>query len=65
MFCDIVDLDGSPFQGDPRHVLQRTLERARQQGYTFYAAPEMEFFYFADADPATRRGPSTRAPTSS
>jgi glutamine synthetase len=51
VFCDIVDLDGSPFQGDPRHVLKRTLERARAQGFTYYAAPEMEFFYFADGDP--------------
>lgn len=51
VFCDIVDLDGSPFQGDPRHVLKRTLERARSQGFTYYAAPEMEFFYFADGDP--------------
>jgi glutamine synthetase len=52
VFCDIFDLDGSPFQGDPRHVLRRTLERARQLGYTFYAAPEIEYFYFADADPS-------------
>ncbi|HEX4219006.1 MAG TPA: glutamine synthetase family protein [Acidimicrobiales bacterium] len=52
VFCDIFDLDGSPFQGDPRHVLRRTLDRARQLGYTFFAAPEMEFFYFADADPS-------------
>ena len=51
VFCDIVDLDGSPFQGDPRHVLKRTLDRAHAQGFTFYAAPEMEFFYFADGDP--------------
>jgi glutamine synthetase len=49
--CDIVDLDGSPFQGDPRHVLARTLERARDRGFTFYAAPEIEYFYFADGDP--------------
>ena len=52
VFCDIVDLDGSPFQGDPRYVLKRTLERARSQGFTFYAAPEIEFFYFADGDPS-------------
>ena len=52
MFCDIVDLDGSPFQGDPRHVLRRALDRAHDLGFTFYAAPEIEFFYFADADPS-------------
>ncbi len=51
VFCDIVDLDGSPFQGCPRHVLRRTLERARDRGFTFYASPEIEYFYFADSDP--------------
>src|SRR5271167_2124697 len=52
VFCDIIDLDGSPFQGDPRHVLKRTLDKARDDGFTFYLAPEMEFFYFADGDPS-------------
>jgi glutamine synthetase len=44
--CDVVNLDGSPFEGDPRQVLRRSLERARALGFTFYAAPELEFFYF-------------------
>jgi glutamine synthetase len=50
MFCDIANLDGSPFEGDPRQVLRRNLDRARERGFSFYAAPEMEFFYFADGD---------------
>ncbi|MGH9185910.1 MAG: glutamine synthetase family protein, partial [Acidimicrobiales bacterium] len=53
MFCDIENLDGSPFEGDPRQVLKRNLDIAHDKGFTFYAAPEMEFFYFADGDPAT------------
>jgi glutamine synthetase len=48
--CDIFDLDGSPFQGCPRHVLRRALQRAHNLGFTFFAAPELEFFYFADSD---------------
>jgi glutamine synthetase len=52
MFCDIANLDGSPFEGDPRQVLKRNLERARERGFTFYAAPDMEFFYFASPDPS-------------
>ena len=52
VFCDIVDLDGSPFQGDPRHVLRRSLDRAHDRGFTFFASPEIEYFYFADADPS-------------
>src|SRR3984957_4282412 len=52
VFCDIFNLDGTPFEGCPRHTLRRTLDRARAQGFTFFAAPEIEYFYFADGDPA-------------
>ncbi|QGG96538.1 glutamine synthetase family protein [Actinomarinicola tropica] len=53
MFCDIDNLDGTPFEGDPRGVLRRGLDRAREVGgYSFFVAPEMEFFYFADNDPS-------------
>jgi glutamine synthetase len=45
--CDVVNLDGTPFEGDPRHVLRRALERARQLGFSFFVAPELEYFYFA------------------
>jgi len=50
MFCDIKHLSGDPFEGDPRHVLKRNLDRAREKGFTFYTAPEMEFFIFESAD---------------
>jgi glutamine synthetase len=52
VFCDIFNLDGTPFEGCPRHVLRRTLDRAREQGFTFFASPEIEYFYFADSDPS-------------
>jgi glutamine synthetase len=61
MFCDIVNLDGTPFEGDPRQVLRRNLDRARDRGFSFYAAPEMEFFYFADSDPSRRPQPLDQA----
>jgi glutamine synthetase len=51
MFCDIVTPDGDPFPGDPRFVLRRNLERAAELGYSFYVAPEIEYFYFADSTP--------------
>jgi glutamine synthetase len=50
MFCDIKHLSGEPFEGDPRQVLKRNLDRAREKGFTFYTAPEMEFFIFESAD---------------
>jgi glutamine synthetase len=61
MFCDISSLDGSPFEGDPRQVLRRNLDKARERGFTFYAAPEMEFFYFPDGDPAVGPVPMDNA----
>ncbi len=61
MFCDIANLDGSPFEGDPRQVLRRNLDRARERGFSFYAAPEMEFFYFTDGDPAHEPQPLDQA----
>jgi len=51
--CDIFNIDGTPFEGCPRHVLRRVLEQAKQRGFTFYVAPEIEYFYFADKDPSS------------
>ncbi len=49
MFCDIQRPDGTPFPGDPRHILRRTLKKASDLGYTMYLGPELEFFYFKDS----------------
>ncbi|HWL42213.1 MAG TPA: glutamine synthetase family protein [Ilumatobacter sp.] len=51
VFCDVHSLDGSPFQGDPRQVLRRHMQSAHDLGYTFYVAPDIEFFYFAPPVP--------------
>ena len=48
MFCDILEPDGSPYQGDPRYILKRNLERLKEKNYTFYVGPELEYFYFKD-----------------
>jgi glutamine synthetase len=50
MFCDIMQPDGTPFEGDPRYVLKRQLKRAADLGYTFYVGPELEFFYFKSSE---------------
>ncbi len=50
MFCDITHPDGSPFEGDPRFVLRRNLQRATDLHYTFYVGPELEYFYFANSE---------------
>jgi glutamine synthetase len=53
MFCDILNPDGTPFDGDPRGVLKRQLQRAADLGFTFYVGPELEFFYFRSVDDPT------------
>ena len=50
MFCDILHPDGTAFEGDPRYVLKRNLKRAADLGFTFYVGPELEFFYFRNAE---------------
>ena len=47
VFCDIFNLDGTPFEGDPRNALRRMLDKARAQGFTFFSAPEIEYFYLS------------------
>lgn len=49
MFCDIYKPGGQPFEGDPRYILKKNLERAAEMGFTFYVGPELEYFYFKDS----------------
>jgi glutamine synthetase len=46
MFCDIQYPDGRPYDGDPRWVLKRNLQKLHDKGWTFYVGPEIEYFYF-------------------
>ncbi len=46
LICDVYNPDGTPFVGDPRGTLKRTLERAAGLGYIFNVGPECEFFLF-------------------
>lgn len=47
LICDVYNTDGTPFVGDPRGVLRRVIQRARDMGFdTFNIGPELEFFLF-------------------
>jgi glutamine synthetase len=49
MICDVVTPDGRPYEGDPRYVLRRALERMQTMGFdTFNVGPELEYFIFKD-----------------
>ena len=50
MFCDIYRPEGTPFEGDPRYVLKRNLEKAASKGFTYYVGPELEYFYFKNSE---------------
>ena len=59
LICDVYNPNGTPFVGDPRHVLKAALERAAEMGYTFNVGPECEFFLFevdADGKPTSKTG---------
>ena len=46
LFCDVYKTDGTPFEGDPRHILKKAMAEAEKMGYTFNVGPECEFFLF-------------------
>jgi len=46
VFCDIKTPHGEPYEGDPRYVLRRVIERVKAEGFSPYMGPEIEFFYF-------------------
>src|SRR5436305_14591169 len=50
MFCNIQTPERTPYEGDPRYVLRRALDRAQEMGFDhFFVGPELEYFYFRDA----------------
>ncbi|MCW3010441.1 MAG: glutamine synthetase [Solirubrobacterales bacterium] len=50
MFCDIRTPEGTPYEGDPRHVLRCAIDRASAMGFdVFNVGPELEYFLFKDA----------------
>jgi glutamine synthetase len=46
LICDISMPDGRPFDGDPRRVLKRQIDKAASMGFTMNAGMEAEFFMF-------------------
>ena len=46
VICDIYRPDGTPFEGDPRYILKKSLAKAAEMGYQFDVGPECEFFLF-------------------
>lgn len=50
--CDVLNINGDPFEGDPRSILRRQLQRAEKLGFDqFNIGLEPEFFLFEKIDP--------------
>ena len=50
LFCDVLEPDGTPYAGDPRSTLKRVLGLVEKRGWTFNIGPELEYFYFTNAE---------------
>jgi glutamine synthetase len=46
IICDIYTPDNKPFDGDPRYILKTVLKEAREMGFEYNTAAELEFFLF-------------------
>lgn len=50
LICDVYMPDGRPFDGDPRYILKKVLDNAKDMGYECSIGPECEFFLFHTDD---------------
>ncbi len=44
--CKIFNPDGTRFEGDPRYILEKQVERLTKENKTYYIGPELEYFIF-------------------
>ncbi len=49
LICDIYD-GSSRFEADPRYILQKAVNRAKEEGYIYKCAPELEFFILTEEE---------------
>ncbi|MDD3754286.1 MAG: glutamine synthetase family protein [Methanobacterium sp.] len=51
MICDVCTPNGQPYEGDPRNILKRGLQKMEKMGFDhFYVGPELEYFYFKSSE---------------
>lgn len=46
VICDVYTPDFEPYEGDPRYILKKVLDEAREMGFIYNTGPELEFFLF-------------------
>lgn len=50
IICDVHKPDGKPFECDPRYILKKVMEEAKDMGFEYNTGPELEFFLFKKED---------------
>ena len=50
LICDVYTAERVPFEGDPRYILKRVADEAKNMGYIMDVGPECEFFLFHTDD---------------
>jgi len=50
LICNIHRPGGEPFEGDPRFILRKMLEKAASSGWIYNTGPELEFFLLKTDD---------------
>jgi glutamine synthetase len=54
MICDILTPERELYEGDPRNVLRKALQRMKKMGFDhYYLGPELEYFYFKNDTSST------------
>jgi len=48
--CDIYAPDNRRFEGDPRLILEKAIDRCNEAGFSFKCAPELEFFLIQESN---------------
>jgi glutamine synthetase len=48
IMCDVYDSSEKPFAGDPRNILKKVMEKAKEKGFEYKVGPELEFFLFPE-----------------
>ena len=46
LICDVLNPDGSSYEGDPRAILRRQVEEAKKLGFASFMGSELEYFLF-------------------
>jgi len=50
LICDVYTPENERFEGDPRFILERALIKCKEDGFTYFCAPEQEFFLVKEND---------------